>query len=181
VLGVRNATPEHLRDLVELLRPHADQIVLNVLQPFGRGHVHMDRLMLRYRDLAVVLGPFLSAADVRDLPIFLVDIPYCVTEDVGIPDRARGFVERYVHYDRGARDAASPAGGGSPLRRELRAAADAVPVGDLVERHRDDQEASKKIRRSGCDACAYSRVCDGVWRNYIDRFGWEEFTPVSTG
>ena len=37
---------------------------------------------------------------------------------------------------------------------------------------------SKKVRGPSCDACAFSRVCDGVWRNYIDRFGWDEFKPV---
>ncbi|MBM4370534.1 MAG: radical SAM protein [Deltaproteobacteria bacterium] len=177
VINRRNATPARLRELVEVLRPHADQLVFNVLQPFGRGLSHLDRLMMPYRELATVLGTFLAAAEVRNLPIFLVDIPYCTTEGVGIPDRARGFVERYVHYDRG-KTTARAAEGGSPLRRELRATEGAVPVQGLVEKHRDDQEASRKVRRPDCDGCAYSRVCDGVWRSYVERFGWEEFVPV---
>ncbi|MFH1531180.1 MAG: radical SAM protein [Pseudomonadota bacterium] len=181
VLNTRNAKVEVLTELVDFLRQHVDQMVFNIMQPFGRGLRHLDRLMLRYTEMGQVLGRFFAESGLEDLPIYLVDIPYCVTEGVGIPDGARGFVERYVHYDRDTSDggfAGDLQEGGSPLRRELLEAEGAVPVDGLVEKHRDQQEQSKKLRRPACDTCAFSRVCDGVWRNYIDRFGWDEFNPV---
>jgi len=181
VLNTRNAKLEVLTELVDFLKQHVDQMVFNIMQPFGRGLEHLDRLMLRYTDMAAVLGRYFTEAKAEGLPIYLVDIPYCVTEGVGIPDSARGFVERYVHYDRGTGDDAfadDPKEGGSPLRKALLDAEDAVPVEGLVEKHRDHQEQSKKLRRPACDTCAFSKVCDGVWRNYIDRHGWDEFEPV---
>ena len=181
VLSKRNAKVEVLSELVDFLRLHADQMVFNIMQPFGRGLKHLDRLMLRYSEMGPILGRFFAEYDAGGLPIYLVDIPYCATEGVGIPDAARGFVERYVHYDRDTGDSAfakDPKEGGSPLRRALLEAEAAVPVEGLVEKHRDQQEESKKVRRAACDVCAFSRVCDGVWRNYIDRFGWEEFDPI---
>jgi len=183
VLNTRNAKVEALVELADFLRLHVDQMVFNIMQPFGRGLEHLDRLMLRYDDMGRMLGRFFSIPGMADLPIYLVDIPYCATEGAGIPDRARGFVERYVHYDRDTGDdafARDPDEGGSPLRRELLDAEDENPVEGLVEKHRDQQERNKKTRRTACDDCAYSRVCDGVWRNYVDRFGWDEFQPVHT-
>jgi len=184
VLNKRNTKIEVLSELVDFLRKHVDQMVFNIMQPFGRGLKHLDSLMLRYSEMGAVLGRFFAEYDAKGLPIYLVDIPYCTTEGVGIPDAARGFVERYVHYDRDTGDspfAKDPKEGGSPLRRALLEAETEVPVEGLVEKHRDQQEESKKIRGPSCDACAFSRVCDGVWRNYIDRFGWDEFEPVRKG
>ncbi len=181
VLSTRNAKVEVLTELVDFLQQHVDQMVFNIMQPFGRGLRHLDRLMLRYSEMGRILGRFFAEYQAKGLPIYLVDIPYCVTENVGIPDSARGFVERYVHYDRDTGDGAFAEDlkeGGSPLRKELLDAEDEVPVDGLIEKHRDQQEQSKKLRRPQCDTCTYSRVCDGVWRNYIDRHGWEEFKPI---
>ena len=180
VLNKRNAKLEALVELTGFLRQHVDQMVFNIMQPFGRGLEHIERLMLSYREMAEMLGHFFEETDAAKLPIYLVDIPYCTTENVGIPDSARGFVERYVHYDTpdGGNLDGDKKEGGAPVRRALLSEEHAVPLDGLVEKHRDHQEESKKVRRPECNTCHYSHYCDGVWRNYIDRFGWSEFTPV---
>lgn len=188
VLNRRNTTAEALDEVVDLMRPHVDQMVFNVMQPFGRGRTHFDRLMMRYTEVADVLGDFFSRHEGESLPVYLVDIPYCTTEDRGIPGPARGFVERYVRYqlegrsgNKSLREQAAGSSGGSPLRRRLLAEGGAAANVEALESvHRDHQEQSQKLRRAECDACAYSRVCDGVWANYIERNGWEEFVPVTT-
>jgi len=35
-----------------------------------------------------------------------------------------------------------------------------------------------KVKDEGCARCRYDSVCDGVWRNYVRRHGWEEIQPV---
>lgn len=185
VLNRRNATPEALDELWDMLRPHVDQVVFNVMQPFGRGLSHFERLMMRYRDVAPAIGEFFTRHRDEDLPVYVVDIPHCCTEGVKIPDRARGFVERYVRYqlEEAGQESAlwgrvEESSGGAPIRKELLADAVEAGVEGLEQKHRDQQEQAQKLRRSECDSCVYSYVCDGVWRNYVDRYGWEEFTPV---
>lgn len=224
VLCRRNTTPEHLELLLEMLSPLVDQMVFNVMQPFGRGDTFFDRLMLPYTELAGRLGRFFAAHKGRPLPIHIVDIPYCCTEGRGIPDLARGYVERYVHFEPkrpgtgrmsapkpqqfgqghgepageggpslsagnspthpGHSSAPKPHGllpGGARLKHD-RLAAEApepMPAGNgLEEKHRDQQERSNKVKRDECRSCAYFNYCDGVWTNYIKRFGWAEFVPV---
>ncbi len=186
VLNRRNCTVEALEELLAFLQPQVDQMVFNIMQPFGRGLSHFDRLMLRYSETADVLGEFFARHEGEKLPIYLVDIPYCATEDRGVPDHARGFVERYVRYelaDAGGEtpvwDKAEKSTGGAPLRRKLVDGEKAADLEDLAARHRDHQEQAQKVRRPRCTECRYSYLCDGVWRNYIERFGWDEFEPVA--
>ncbi len=186
VLNRRNCTVPALDELLTQLRPHVDQMVFNIMQPFGRGLSHFDRLMLRYTETAEVLGSFFASHAGERLPIYLVDIPYCVTEGGDVPDHARGFVERYVRYEladaageTGVWDGAAESSGGAPLRRTLVDEAQAAPLDELAPRHRDHQEQAQKERRPRCTECRYSYLCDGVWRNYIQRFGWDEFEPVA--
>lgn len=185
VLNRRNCSVEALEELLTVLRPHVDQMVFNVMQPFGRGLSHFDRLMLRYTETAEVLRQFFARHAGEELPIYLVDIPYCVTEGRDVPEHSRGFVERYVRYelaDAAGRtelwDRTAESTGGAPLRRTLVDSEEAVTLDDLDARHRDHQEQAQKVRRPRCAECRYAYLCDGVWRNYIERNGWEEFEPV---
>ena len=99
---------------------------------------------------------------------FLVDIPLCTTE--GIPDFNRGYVEKYLHFDLESqvqmdvsdRDARRGEGRGKGLLRVTR--------GDL-----DDAQREK---RAECSRCRYDAVCEGVWKNYLARYGWDELDPV---
>ena len=33
--------------------------------------------------------------------------------------------------------------------------------------------------RAECSACRYVSSCEGVWANYLRRYGWNEMQPVS--
>lgn len=35
-----------------------------------------------------------------------------------------------------------------------------------------------KLKGPGCGRCAYDAQCEGPWREYPERFGWQEFRPV---
>ena len=192
VLNRRNATPERLDELHGLLGPLVDQMVFNIMQPFGRGNTHFDSLMMRYVELADVLGRFFAHHAGTDLPIYLVDIPYCTTEGRGIPDRSRGYVERYVHFEPdhgdsglGKRDSDKLLAGGAAVKiARLGAMSGTTAAGHgpraqpLKPKHRDLQEQDRKAKRDECRQCAYFNQCDGVWLNYLDKFGFDEFEPV---
>jgi MoaA/NifB/PqqE/SkfB family radical SAM enzyme len=167
VICRRNWEPEVLLEHSRLLGPRVQQMVLNVMQPFGRGLAHIDSLMPVYSELVPRLARFYAGRQEGMPPAYLVDIPYCCTEDAGIPQEFRGFVERYIFYDR--------AGPGVPGQDPQ---ADA-PLPPLALLSRDQEDSFHKVRFPFCRDCRYSATCEGVWKGYVARFGQGEFAPVA--
>jgi cyclic pyranopterin phosphate synthase len=43
---------------------------------------------------------------------------------------------------------------------------------------RSDLDDEQRDKRAACATCKYDPVCEGVWRNYLKRMGWDEFQPA---
>ena len=163
--------------------------MFNVVQPWGRGEKRFETLVPRYADVATEFAAFAARHPPGSLPIYLLDIPYCVTEGRDIPDRNRGYVERYVHYELPAgrqepfgddvdlAEVGADLSGGAEAKLDHRMEAEGFTQ-TLNARHRDRQDQQTKAKRNECRDCRYFEVCDGVWRNYLRRHGWDEFQPV---
>jgi len=178
-----------MRQIYDVLSPYVDQLVFNVLQPWGRGHTLWYRLMPRYSDVAQEFAAFLKTFSDPPNNVFLLDIPYCVTQDRGIPDHNRGFNERRVHYDNLPdrpdywpdsdieTDSDDVRAGGAQAKVLLER--EAAGLDELLfVHHRDDQDQQQRIKRAQCGNCAFDHICDGVWKTYVKKFGWDEFQPV---
>lgn len=171
VLTLRNLP--HLGEIYAFLREHGvDQVVFNVMQPNGRADTHFDRLFPRYTDIAAHMERFVSQCDEAEPQAFLVDIPLCVTE--GVPDFNRGYVERLVHFELPDPDGAEKKGDAGSLLSGARTGAD----GAMREITREDLDNALRSKRAECSTCRYQGICEGVWNNYLERFGWDEFEPV---
>lgn len=159
----------HLWPIYRFLRAHGvDQVVFNVMQANGRADTFFEQIFPPYTVIAEHFHAFLDASGEAQPAAFLVDIPLCTTE--GIPDFHRGFVERHVHYD--VEERAILEG----VDREARA-----EVSDgrkLVVLSREDLDVARREKRPDCATCRHDGRCEGVWRNYLRRRGWSEFTPV---
>ena len=156
--------------IYDFLRAHGvDQVVFNVMQATGRAHTHFDQLFPRYTEIAEQFGRLIRERAPQPVEAYLVDIPLCVTE--GIPDRNRGYVERYVHFE-----VSDPARGPSDAAA---ARARATDDGAFLEVQRADLDAVERDKHSDCRRCKYDGVCEGVWRNYVARYGWDELRPVA--
>ncbi len=167
VLTTRNLP--HLGSIYRFLRARGvDQVVLNVMQPHGRADQHFDAIFPPYTVIAAAFRAFLAATGEARAAAFLVDIPLCATE--GIPDFNRGYVERYRHYEL-APAIPFPAAG-DPRSSGGGAAARLLPV------LRSDLDRTERLKRADCSGCRYDAVCEGVWRNYLRRHGWEGLAPV---
>jgi cyclic pyranopterin phosphate synthase len=159
----------HLLDIYRFLRARGvDQVVFNVMQANGRADTYFEQIFPRYSDIAATFASFCREVGEPRPMAFLVDIPLCTTE--AVPDFNRGYVERYHHFDL-ATHAALPEtqrpervqqGKGSGLLLVLR--------GDL--------DASQREKRAACAGCRYDAACEGVWSNYLKRYGWDELAPV---
>ncbi|HVY46293.1 MAG TPA: radical SAM protein HxsC4 [Minicystis sp.] len=159
----------HLGDVYRFLRAHGvDQVVFNVMQANGRADTHFEQIFPRYAEIAASFERFLRESGEARPMAFLVDIPLCATE--GIADFHRGYVERYRHYDL-ASQAALP-------EPEKEARAQSGGGDGLVLVTRKDLDDAQRDKRAACASCRYDGACEGVWRNYLKRYGWEGLEPV---
>ena len=149
-----------LRAIVDfLLSFDVDQVVLNAIQPLGRGDVLFDRLVPRYREIADAVRGAVAGQGERRGRVRLVDVPPCIL--LGIPEECRGWVEEHQHYERSP---GLPAELGRPRSAPLQA-----PV------QKRDFDAIQRAFGPPCEACPLRGGCDGVWKRYVREHGWDEF------
>jgi len=163
----------YLAEIYRFLRGlGVQQVVFNIMQANGRAHTHFDKLFPRYSEIALAARAFLDEQREREPRVmaFFVDIPLCTTE--GVDDFNRGYVERYSHFE-----VPSSASHDQELAVE-RAAQRTGPDGDLVQIRRSDLDDDARKKRAACAECKYDSVCEGVWANYLARYGWDEMTPI---
>ena len=169
-----NRNLPYLYEIYRFLRGHgAQQVIFNVMQPNGRANTHFERIFPRYTEIAAHAKRFFDRAyqEEERVMAFLIDIPLCVTEE--LPDQNRGYIESYVHYEPpvGAHDV--------ELANERDPSARTGPDGSLVQIRRSDLDDEIREKRPECARCKYDPVCEGVWRNYLRRHGWDELAPVA--
>jgi cyclic pyranopterin phosphate synthase len=161
----------HVLDIYRFLRGlGVDQVVFNVMQANGRANTYFEHIFPTYTETARTFAAAIAEAKKTEAQpmAFLVDIPLCTTESV--PDFHRGYVESYSHYEQ--------AGNGTHDERLVPEEGANRLDGDLVEIGRSDLDRALRAKRDACRSCKYDRVCEGVWVNYLERFGWDEMVPV---
>jgi len=48
----------------------------------------------------------------------------------------------------------------------------------VLESYRSYRLTEGKAKGPACDRCGWNAWCEGVWREYVERYGWSEFEPV---
>ena len=167
----------HMAEIYRFLRSHGvDQVVFNVMQANGRANTYFDQIFPPYTEIAATAKAFFDAqaqlegAGAAQVMAFLVDIPLCTTTQ--IPDFNRGYVEAYTHYE-------PETSSHNVAQEEVASRSCEGPAGEkLVQLRRSDLDDAQRLKRAECKACRYDAVCEGVWGNYLKRYGWDEFIPV---
>jgi MoaA/NifB/PqqE/SkfB family radical SAM enzyme len=50
----------------------------------------------------------------------------------------------------------------------------------IVENFTDARITRGKAKGGRCKKCRYYKICEGTWKEYPQKFGWEEFKPVQS-
>ena len=170
---------------LDVMRPlHLDQHVFSVMMPEGRGARLLKTLMPRYSEVAAEFERVLADRPADEVSrVFLLDIPYCTT--TRLPDSVRGYVERYFHYEPDGSvqfDRCAP-GLSKRLDEEglVRPSAldgDFTPYTKVSKTAHDE---AVRVKRPECAGCGFHHLCRGVFRLYLEHYGWDEFKPVLAG
>ncbi len=159
----------HMLDIYRFLRSHGvHQVVFNVMQANGRADTYFEQIFPSYTEIAATFRSFIQDVGEEKPMAFLVDIPYCTTE--GIPDFNRGYVEKYRHFDLESQV-------DLPVQNQEHRKGDGAGKGLLLVL-RSDLDDEERTKRDECRSCKYVGQCEGVWKNYLKRNGWDEFVPV---
>lgn len=140
------------------------EITFNIVQPLGTFmEKHFNSLMPRYSDVAIIIEDFYK----KNKTIFyqkrkncyyrvisIIDLPFCQSK---ILSEYMGYGEKRVVEDIKKED--------NKFINEL----DTIIFNDNKD---------LKIKQDACNLCKYDSACNGIYINYIKRFGWKEFRPV---
>ena len=104
---------------------------------------------------------------------FFVDIPLCTTE-ARCPISTAATSSDYVHFEPESSSQAGccPPTSSSTERRGGKTASSSrsvAPTSTTISAGASGPSATQ---------CRYDDVCEGVWGNYVRRYGWEEMSPV---
>ena len=123
------------------------------------------KLIVKYGELADSLKKINKLADKLKIDLVWEGIPPCTFPDFADNVKFSGELRDYpttvlslTDYD------GSDNSDAQILRREF----------DWQQR----KENYLKIKNKFCSECKFTKLCEGVWRTYIDLFGWSEFKPV---
>lgn len=152
--------------VISRLNQHCLGAVVNLFSQLRVDHVSLafpnisggvarrfEQLMPRYEDLACTLEDVIAAATELGVSVEFESVPYCI-----IPEHPELISD--VQYVR-------------PITRSL-VHLDEKPVDWNVARQ------NMKKKPSACGRCLFDKLCEGVWRQYLDIFGPGEFRPVDT-
>lgn len=143
-----------LHDLVRL--SHAlGATSMNIAFPHGLGAAewNFDTVIPRYKDLKEELNIVCELSKQLGIWVDFETVPCCI-----IPE----------HIDR--------------ISEIIYASEQTIcsPVGVDVFNW-DEERVKIKSKGQKCKNCLYDRKCEGVWTEYVEKFGVDEFTPITKG
>lgn len=170
---------KHLHNLYEFLSPlPIDKIVLNMILPEGRGITYFSKLIPRFSDVVKEIHNLVQKIPDEKLErISIIDFPYCTVTN--LPDVICGHIEKFIQYE-----PLNSLGHKRIEKEKLNATINKINTksnssdnNSYYITSRQFKEQFFRIKRDECCNCQYDNVCPGVWKIYIDNFGWGEFIP----
>jgi MoaA/NifB/PqqE/SkfB family radical SAM enzyme len=147
------------KDIVESLeffnKLGVNDFRLNFIWLHGRAQKYPE-LLLKYSDFLPGLQEIINLAKTKKFKIAFEGIPPCLFKC----DEKEQFIGEYRDYNTEVVAYNNP----QKQREEF----------NWQERKENDF----KIKRQQCQSCPDNYSCEGVWRDYIDKYGWSEFNII---
>ncbi len=150
------------------------------MMPEGRGIKYFSNLMPQFKDVIKEINSLIKEVSSKELKkIILVDFPYCVTEN--LPDIIRGHLEKFIQYE-----PLNATGHKNIKKKTLEKSYNKLnkkeknksSLNEFYITSRQFKEQFFRIKRKECFSCKYNNICPGVWKSYLNNFGWNEFIAV---
>ena len=161
----------HMLDIYRFLRGHGvDQVVFNVMQANGRANTYFEQIFPRYTDIAADVRALLRRRSARR--------SRWPSSSTSRSARPRASPTSTAATSSATATSTSTTQAPLPDAQEPERAQDGKGKG-LVLVDAEDLDDAQRDKRPECASCRYDRQCEGVWNNYVKRYGWEEFAPIA--
>lgn len=122
----------------------------------------VDDIALKYSDFVPHLRRMVAVSVSENIRLTFDTVPPCVFK-MAFPDNYRALLPRFLGEQFDFIDRISVVGTGDGF--------------SWKERKRDEL----KYRARGCAECVFEGTCDGVWREYVELFGFRELKAIPRG
>ncbi|HEU4390049.1 MAG TPA: radical SAM protein [Blastocatellia bacterium] len=144
----------YLKELVQvLIEADVDLIDLSGLCPGGLAILNWRDLVVSYREIYPFLGEAIETAKSAHKEVILEGFPFCAV---------RPYEGLCVEH--------------ADTRKERM-----LFHGYTIEDYDTCLNTVHKLRVKQCDGCSVSHLCGGVYKQYFESYGDEEFTAIGTG
>jgi len=132
------------------------EVELDFLRPTGNAWIYFDMIVPRKSDVNSYVETSLEIAESLGFDtIFVDDYPLCFMK------KFKQYNADYLAMLQGLKQHDEQA---FTLKR---------PELGLMEIHEN-----QKLKGSPCKQCSFNAHCEGDWKEYIQKFGWNEFIPI---
>jgi MoaA/NifB/PqqE/SkfB family radical SAM enzyme len=147
---ITRANQHHLPQLAALLVAlEVDQFQLAFVHALGSAAEHFDEVVPRLSDVAPGVARALRVGHRGRVRCATEGIPLCFLGDQ-VEHAAEWSIPRTRIYD----------------------------ANQVIADYTATRIAEGKAKGPPCATCALDSVCEGPWREYPERFGWDEFIPI---
>lgn len=145
---------KYLRNFLKLLKVFfIDVVVLNIAQPLGKNmEKNFSELMPRYKDIAEKVESLI----IKEPELFISNMNFKkrYVSVIDLPLCLSEKVNSFVGFG------------------ETRVLENNKKMSEIIN-------VPHKTKKTACKSCKYFSICEGVYKNYIKKFGWREFKPVA--
>ncbi|MBD3359221.1 MAG: radical SAM protein [Candidatus Buchananbacteria bacterium] len=131
----------------------------NFMWPRGNASQYFKELLLSYKDFLPYLKKLINLAKVLRVHLVFEGLPFCILKDFDQKE-IKNYIGELLDFKTDVSDFNF----------------------DKKERYAFNWQERKKNelkeKRAECEKCFYNSICEGVWKEYIKFYGWEEFQPV---
>jgi len=131
---------------------------LNSMRPEGRAFSNFDQLGVRYSDCMPVINTILKSAKREGFGATLEGFPFCVLGDAESPERFTGELRDHLNL--------------------------VVCFNDSGKKSKDTflwkkrRKEELKVKGPDCRKCRYDPICEGIWKGYVEKVGFDEFKSI---
>lgn len=133
-----------------LIKLGVDYYEFIFVNPSGLALENFDSIVPRYKEVVLALHKALDVGINADIKATAESMPFCMMKGY-----EKYMTEFYM----------------APVREKL------MPQQNIYDLN-ESRKKSVKIKGSQCRDCRYFSVCEGIWKEYAKRFGFEELTPI---
>lgn len=134
---------------------------VNFIRPEGRALANFEELVPRYSQFAKYLHEIFQFSDKKGIRVSLGDMPLCmvgnIEKNLRFIGELKDHINMVVSFDNTGKK-------GKPSKETFL--------------WRDRRKNEHKIKGKKCRICRYDVLCEGPWKNYAEKFGFDEFKPI---